>query len=326
MDDTSYVDSDLELGRGYSYQVRMLVQSGDTSYSNQEGLTFYGRHIMVEWGGIGEMIVDREAPLIYAMTGDGSLVMINTELNSTEEYLLPQPMESGNMDNLRFDVSLAEGELVYLGDDDRVRYFDLQTRTFVREHGLETTSIPSRGIQFLTGNRVVAVRQGSAPINLIDTQTGNVVDRTEAQFFGSALATSPDGVKLYLAELSDRKVHEFVNMGDSLHLLRSVEYQGTAHVSRVVVSGNGRYLFYKGQKIDSESFEISPVVLPQPLWSANFDGSLMVTRSGIYNTETQQQVRSFPGLSVHIALFHPLLNELYVYDISSDRILILQMD
>ena len=158
-------------------------------------------------------------------------------------------------------------------------------------------------------------------LKLVDALTGAALDHT-GSVYEPALAASPDGTRLYVGEYGGLNgVSRYDIVGKKL---QSVDTSSASGSATVLVSKDGKYVFYSAQKILADNLKSVLGTFSEPIVAINGDGSVAVGAKNIYDGTTFAVKRPTPLMTSTMAL-GPDGSTLYLYDTTSSRIYIYRL-
>jgi DNA-binding beta-propeller fold protein YncE len=306
-------------GINYAYRVDGLTASGQVVQSNVQ-MAMVGAFIALNTQ-VTAMLVDRTRPYLYALdTVNNSLHFVNLNSKALEKTIFVGSRPAD------LDVNLANSELFIANfGSTEITVVNLETRDKARSLLVNTTAGTWDGNPYrlvcTAGDTLVFTSDDQwNDLKLVNATDGSALAHT-ASVFQPDLATSPDGTRVYVGEsgISRSTVYRFDVMGSTLMQVDVSGDVGGFTTRNVVVSRNGMYVFYAGQKFLANNLKSVLGTFGEPILASNSDGSIVVGNKHIFDGNTFAMVRPLPITPAAIAL-GPDDTTLYIYDSGSSRI------
>lgn len=277
---TAYTDTEVVFGVRYYYQVRVVLNNGDESFSNVESQLYEGDHIDVGVN-LVRMIVDPSRPYIYALDQiNNSLLFINKETKSVEKtiFIGSSPTDIDiNLDYSRaYVANFGSTQIAVVDLDSQEKIDDLFVNT---EAG--TWDGNPYSVVWLKGNYLAYTSEDQwNNIKVVDAETGSLVS-----FGGSIhspfLDTSPERDIIYAVDGGD--VIRF-NVSASGELNEVDETSASNGWGReMVVSRNGTYIFRGRNKFLANNLSSVLGGFGENIYACNEDGSVAIGETKVWN-------------------------------------------
>lgn len=319
---TRYDDVTTTLGVTYWYKVGLQTTTGAESQSVARS---GAAGVFVSIGrGLDRMLLDPVRRMIYGVDRvNNTLVFVNLDsLKVSKTMFIGSSPTDLDMDRAGQELFVAN-----LGSA-QIAVVNLDTRTVARNLIVDTNGIwdgnPYRLACMTAGRLAWTSFDQWNSIKLIDTATGVRVSDI-GSIYQPSLTASPDGTHLYAGEsgISTGHVYRF-DIVNGL-LAQADVSNGFGFTSpNVRMSGDGNFTYYGGKKLNSLSLRSELGTFAEITAAANFDGSLVVGDTRVFDGNTFAIIRQLP-ITGGLKVFGPDGHTLYSYDPVSTRLYVLDV-
>jgi hypothetical protein len=247
---------------------------------------------------------------------NNSLHFVNLNTNAVDKTIF---VGSTPVD---MDINLT-GDTLYVANfgSTQIATVDLASRAMTGSIFVDTTVGTWDGNPYrlacLAGDTLVFTSMDQwNDLKLVNALTGAAMD-VEGSIYEPDLAASPDGNTLYVGETGGPGgVTRWDLVGGKLQQVDASASTGSAHV---MVTRDGKYVFYSTQKILATNLKSVLGSFSEVVLAINGDGSLAVSQHNIYDGTTfaVKQANPLPTMTMAMSADDTTL---YLYDTMTSRI------
>jgi len=322
---TSFTDENVIFGIRYFYQINVVLNNGDQSYSNIESNLFEGENIDLGVN-IVRMKVDERRPYIYALDQiNNSLLFINKETKEVEKTIFVGSSPSDlsiNLSNTKMYVANFGSTLIAV--------IDLQTQEKVDDLTVDPNLGSWEGNPYrlaCMGDDKLAYTSEDQwnSIKLINSNTGAFISGV-GSIYMPGLLTSPDQTVLYVSESgsSGSQVIRFNLEGEELKQVDD-SFSSSNSNRDSCISKDGTYIFYNRKKLLLNNLQSIVGSFSESIYACNFDGSIVIGNENIWNADNFSIIKALP-VSSNIMSLDPDDTTLYIYDNNSSKIYLISIN
>lgn len=228
------------------------------------------------------LVADPVRPRLYGLDSThGLVVAIDTATLTPTGALVVGSSPS--------DLAIApSGSALYVGDLQTTALARIDLASFRVDRLISTPDVPYE-VEVLTSGRVATIDEDQwTSLSVIDENTGAVLYHGPADYFAGALAATPDGAALFVAEsgLSRSHIFRFDVTGATPKQVATSDYSITSGFSSparsVVPSPDGRAVYYAGYVLDGTN--LTGLLYPQvdAIRTISADGALATSSTKVY--------------------------------------------
>ena len=319
---TNYTDNNISFGRRYYYQVVVVLNNGDESFSNIESFLYEGENIDVGVN-VVRMILDPVRPYIYALDNiNNSLLFINKETKEVEKSIFVGSSPSDidiKLDNSKaFIANYGSSQLAVVDLESQEKTGDI----FVDDSPGSWDGNPYR-IACVGENRIAWVTKNSwATIRLVNDANGQHIMAVNSSYSAPAgLLTNKEQTILYVTEAgsSGSAAHRLNYVSNLLEDVDESDASSNYAGHDACISGDDKYLFYNRFKLLANNLSSQIGTFSEYIVASNNDGSIGIGTDNIWDAETFSIIKPLP-VSSTIILLDDDDNTLYIYDNNSSKI------
>jgi 6-phosphogluconolactonase (cycloisomerase 2 family) len=274
---------------------------------------------------VERLIVDPKRPYLYAVDKvNNSLHFINLTTKMLEKTIF---IGSSPVD---LCINLAGTELFVANfGSTEISVVNLETREKTRGLLVDISKGTWDGNPYrlacTSGDTLVYTSEDQwNDLKLVSASTGAFIATTGSIYY-PALATSPDGTRVYVGESGSTgtAVIRFDVAGSTIKQMDSSTTLsfGTRQVS---VTADGMYVFYARQKYLANNLKSVLGTFSEVIITSNKDGSIAIGPSKIHDGTTFAAIKSLP-VTTSVMAISPDDKTLYLYDTTSSRIYVHQL-
>lgn len=322
INNVTFTDTDVFFGTRYYYQIAVVVNNGDESFSNIESELFEGENIDVGVN-IVRMKLDPVRPYIYAIDEiNNSLLFINKESQTVEKTIFVGSSPSDiaiNLDNSKAYISnYGSTQISVIDLESREKTNDIFVNTQVG--GWDGN--PYR-LTCLSNNRLAYTSEDQwNSVKMINADNGNFI-ADAGSVYQPGLISNSTGTILFVTE-SGSSGSATIRFNVTNTGLSQVDESngGSSYGSRDgCISGDDTYIFHRRRKYLANNLNSELGTFTENIIDCSHDGSIAVGMENIWNSETFSIIKPLP-ISSSIVRLDNDGNTIYIYDNNTSKIYI----
>jgi DNA-binding beta-propeller fold protein YncE len=268
-------------------------------------------------------MVDPARPYLYAIDRvNNEFLFVNLETKALENSVF--------VGSTPVDMALSEdGNKMYVANfgSTEIAIVDLETQEvgpniFVDPAESTWDGNPYRIAMTTDGTLVYTSEDQWNDVKLVDAETG-VFIAVAGSIYEPDLTASPDGTKVFAAESGSTgsRLHRFDVTATTITEVDESPESSLYGERLAVVSGDGQYVFYAGQKILASNLQSVLGQFSEIIQASNDDGSLVAGTTNIFDGTTFSVIAPLVAATSVMAM-SPDDSTLYLYDLNTSRIYI----
>lgn len=283
----SYVDATAEYGVPYTYKIRVNTNAGGSRDSEFRT----GRYILPGIDlqtGIVMLRADHERPYLYGLDRiNNNMLFINTDTRSVEKTIFVGSAPA----DLAFSL---DNDLAYIANygSSQIAVIDLETQEKTRDLIVDVNAASWEGnpyrLTVLNNNRIAWTSEDQwCSISIVNASNGAHLG-SGASIYQPGLLSSEDGQILFATESGSTGSQAIRFSFDDNELSEiSSSNSSTNFGSRdACLSGDGRYLFYKGAKLLTNNLNTNLGSVNDHILASTDEGDVVVGRRNVWDAET----------------------------------------
>ncbi len=321
----NFTDINVSFGVRYYYQIAMVLNSGDESFSNMESQLFEGENIDLGVS-IVRMIIDPVRPYIYALDqNNNSLLFINKNSKTVEKTIFVGSIPSD------IDINLDNSK-AYIANygSTQIAVIDLETQEKVNDLFVNTGGTwdgnPYR-LVCLAGDKLVFTSEDQwNNLKLINSINGALLNTT-GSIYQPGLLSNSSGTVVFVTESgsSGSATLRYNLSGNELNKVDESDGGSSFGLRDGCISGNDTYIFHRRIKYLTNNLNSELGIFNENIIDCNHDGSIAIGVENIWDAETFSIIKPLPITSSILRLDNDG-NTIYIYDNSTSKIYIITIN